>query len=162
MDKLTPWQWEALPQKKFSPEDRLRLQRSLDAAYADGFRPNEVKPMFALATSPELEKLQRLATERAMEFQQLYMHALDEAARVLLAHGCRDISRVMRPNGVEELWVGVTPSAVHVGEPLPGRCAYRQWTATDMEAGTMSVVKEWADPELHAAAVKFYAERQRP
>lgn len=114
------------------------------------------------ATSPEFEQLQRQVTERAMEFQRLYMHALDEAALVLLAHGCRDIHRVMRPDGVEELWVDVTPSEVQVGELMPGRCVYRQWTATDMEAGTMSVVKEWTDPELLEAARKFYAERSVP
>lgn len=93
-------------------------------------------------SSPELEQVQR----RATELMQSYARALDDAALFLLAHGCRDIARVLQPNGRDELWIDAPADRARTGEVLPGRCVYRQWMRPD------GIAKEWLDPELEAAA----------
>jgi len=132
--------------------DWPRFTLSQTAPFTERVRYYTTDEVARSRTSPEIDQLQRRLAEFHAKLMWPYGRALDDAAMLLLAHGCRDIARVLQPNGVDELWIDAPADRQRVGELMPGRCVYRQWMST--EDGAMTISTEWLDPELAGQAVQ--------
>lgn len=87
-------------------------------------------------------RIAELATQLSINYASVF----DAAARAVMRREIADRIYLIRATdaeigAVDEIWTAGHDDALVPGEPMPGRCVYRQWV--HMDGTRMSIASRW-------------------